>query len=291
MKIRRLIIASCFFILIDICIWFFFHSAFDKSFNGDHAFEYLKYQISLGPRIPGSKAHNEIINWMTSELVDSGWNVETQIFSTKAIVGTNLIARRGVGTPWIIIGAHYDSRQIADHDPEDGNRIFPVPGANDGASGVAVLLEIARVLPEDLDKQVWLVFFDQEDQGGIGNQDWILGSKAFVASLEGIPDYVIIVDMVGDADLKIYYERNSNQDLSKQIWSVASTLGFGDHFIPEERHSILDDHTPFLEKGITAIDIIDFDYPYYHSLADTPDKTSAKSLAMVGRTLIKWLSK
>ncbi len=175
----------------------------------------------------------------------------------------------------------------------------PVPGANDGASGVAVLLEMGRILPEYLHfptpdhtlkaQQIWLVFFDAEDNGQIEGWDWILGSRAFVKSLEGEPYAAIVVDMIGDYDQNIYYEKNSNLYLSKQIWDSAADLGFSQWFIPEEKYGILDDHTPFLEKGIPAVDIIDFDYKYWHTTSDTSDKVSVESLKRVGDTLMHWL--
>jgi Zn-dependent M28 family amino/carboxypeptidase len=165
-----------------------------------------------------------------------------------------------------------------------------VPAANDGASGVAVLLELARTLPEG-EVPVWLVFFDAEDNGRIEGWDWILGSREFVANNPIRPQAVVIVDMIGDADLNIYKEQNSDPALTNAIWAVARDLGYGDRFLPEYKYSILDDHTPFLEAGIPAVDIIDFDYPYYHTLEDTPDKVSPQSLEIVGKTLWTWLSR
>ena len=201
----------------------------------------------------------------------------------------NVIAKRGTGAPWTILGAHYDSRLKADHDPDPANHDQPVPGANDGASGVAVLLEVARVLPEELEGEVWLAFFDVEDQGQLPGWDWILGSRALADSLEGKPDAVIVVDMIGDADLNIYQENNSDPGLTAEIWDIAARLGYADQFIPQTKFSMLDDHTPFLEKGIRAIDIIDFDYPYWHTIGDTADKVSASSLQAVGDTVLHWL--
>jgi Zn-dependent M28 family amino/carboxypeptidase len=154
---------------------------------------------------------------------------------------------------------------------------------------VAVLLELARVLPED-SLSTWLVFFDAEDNGRIEGWDWILGSQAFVDELDFRPEAAIIVDMIGDADQNIYIERNSNPKLVDEIWTVASDLGYEQSFIPEPKYSMLDDHTPFLQAGIPAIDIIDFDYPYWHTTADTLDKVSANSLEAVGRTLQVWIA-
>jgi glutaminyl-peptide cyclotransferase len=133
-----------------------------------------------------------------------------------------------------------------------------------------------------------LVFFDAEDNGRIPGWDWILGSRAFVEALEGKPDAAVIVDMIGDADLEIYLERGSDPELSAEIWDVAAYLGYS-QFIPTPKYHILDDHVPFLEAGIPALNIIDFDYPYWHTIEDTVDKVSAESLEAVGETLRVWL--
>jgi Zn-dependent M28 family amino/carboxypeptidase len=143
-------------------------------------------------------------------------------------------------------------------------------------------------MPENVRRHVWLVFFDAEDNGNIAGWDWILGSKAFVEQLDGKPDAAVIVDMVGDKDLNIYMEQNSDLTLSAEIWSQAAQLGYSQQFIPSPKYRMLDDHTPFLNAGIPAVDIIDFDYPYWHTSADTPDKVSAESLQAVGDTLLAW---
>jgi Zn-dependent M28 family amino/carboxypeptidase len=134
------------------------------------------------------------------------------------------------------------------------------------------------------------VFFDAEDNGRIEGWDWILGSRAFVESLSFKPQAVVIVDMIGDADLNIYLERNSDETLRTEIWDTAASLGFDDVFIAQDKHSMIDDHTPFLQAGIPAVDIIDFDYPYWHTVQDTPDKVSAESLQAVGETLWTWIT-
>ncbi len=258
-------------------------------FNGASAYQDVERQIAFGPRLPGSEAHAQAVDWMRQELENAGWNVELQETTFQNQPVRNVIAKRGIeGQPWVILGAHFDSRIAADHDPTPENQSTPVPGANDGASGVSVLLELARVLPTDLDKQVWLVFFDSEDQGSIPGWDWILGSRAFAVSLTGTPEAVVVIDMIGDANLNIPREMNSSQDLVTEIWNVAAQRGHT-QFLPENGYAMLDDHTPFLEKGLRAIDIIDFDYQYWHTVADTPDKVSADSLYAVGDTLLHWL--
>jgi len=257
-------------------------------FNANRAYLDVKYQLSLGPRIPGTSGHEQILDWMESELEAENWQVERQVLIINGKKVINLIASRGLGE-YILLGAHYDTRILADHDPEPSLKDDPVPGANDGASGVAVLMELARTLPENLPVAIKLVFFDAEDNGGIDDWDWILGSRAFVRELVDKPSAAIIVDMIGDADLEVYYEQNSDITLMEEIWQQAKNLGYENIFIPEYRHSMLDDHTPFLEAGIPAVDLIDFNYPYWHTTSDTLDKVSSESLKAIGDTLTAWL--
>ena len=237
------------------------------------------------------QAHDQEVAWIQSELQKAGWTAEVQQATKMGHPIQNVIGKRGQGKPWIILGAHYDSRLLADQDPDFAKRTQPVPGANDGASGVAVLLELARSLPKDLNKQVWLVFFDAEDNGNIPGWDWLLGSQAFVDSLQGKPDSVVVIDMIGDANLDIYLEQNSDKTVATSIWAEAARLGFSSTFIPLPKYSMLDDHTPFLNAGIPAVDIIDFDYPYWHTTQDTADKVSAQSMQIVGDTLQAWLTR
>jgi glutaminyl-peptide cyclotransferase len=259
-------------------------------FDEQRAFRDIEYQLLLGPRTIGSEAHTKTIEYIRKELKDEGWKVEVQEVNEEVGTIQNVIAKKGKGIPWIILGAHYDSRFFADRDPNPENSRLPVLGANDGASGVAVLLEIGRALPSRLDRQIWLVFFDAEDNGNLAGWDWIMGSRAFVNNLDGKPDAAVIVDMIGDADLNIYMEANSNKNLKEEIWQQAADLGFV-QLIPRVKYPMIDDHTPFLEAGIPAVDIIDFDYPYYHTTYDTLDKVSAASLDAVGETILAWMLK
>jgi glutaminyl-peptide cyclotransferase len=258
------------------------------SFNGQRAYEDMATQVAFGPRVPGLEGHAKIREWMRDELVTAGWQVEVQESEALGHPIKNVVAKRSIEPPQIIIGAHYDSRIVADHDPDPSQQTNYVPGANDGASGVAVLLELARRLPEDA-RSIWLVFFDAEDNGNIEGWDWILGSREFVQNNPVQPRAVIIVDMIGDADLNIYKEHNSDAALTDEIWATARNLGYENKFIPEYKHSMIDDHTPFLQAGMPAMDIIDFDYPYWHTTQDTPDKVSAESLQVVGETLRVWV--
>ena len=258
------------------------------SFDGSQALADVQAQVAFGPRIPESEGHAKAEAWIRAELESTGWTVEVQETERLGHPIHNIIAKRNDDAPQIILGAHYDTRMIADHDPDLTKRTEPVPGANDGASGVAILLEMARTLPKDT-VPVWLVFFDTEDNGRIAGWDWILGSRAFVEEVSIEPRAVVIVDMIGDADLNIYLERNSTVGIRAEIWSTAEKLGYGKQFINQEKYSMEDDHTPFIEAGLPAVDIIDFDYPYWHTTQDTPDKVSAESLQAVGETLWNWI--
>jgi len=258
------------------------------SFDGQRAYADVQTQVGFGSRVPGSEGHAQFQKWLQNELEAAGWQVEMQTSEALGHPIENLVARRGADPPQIVLGAHYDTRMFADNDPDAAQHTKFVPGANDGASGVAILLELARSLPAET-VPVWLVFFDAEDNGRIEGWDWILGSREFVKNNPVRPRAAIIVDMIGDADLNIYKERNSDPALTDEIWAVAQGLGYESKFIPEYRHSMLDDHTPFLEAGIPAVDIIDFDYPYWHTIQDTPDKVSAESLKIVGETLRVWI--
>lgn len=259
------------------------------TFSGERALQDVYYQTALGPRVPGSEAHESIIEWITNKSSEAGWVVDIQETTINNIQIKNVVAKKQDGAPEIIIGAHYDSRLYADKDPDPSKWIEPVPGANDGASGVAVLLELARTLPTDLDANVWLVFFDAEDNGNIPNWDWIQGSQAFVRDLRERPEAVVIIDMIGDKDLNIHFESNSDIGLSNEIWATAESLGYQSIFIPTPKYRILDDHIPFVQAGIPAVDIIDFDYAYWHTTQDTPDKVSAESLQVIGDVLTTWL--
>ena len=263
-----------------------------NQFDSQEAYSFVDYQCSLGARVPNSLAHKEITKWLVENMEQWGWNVEIQVESVMNHDPENVVAKWGTGEQWILFGAHYDSRLYADNDPYPVNQLLPVPGANDGASGVAVLLEIGKIIPKIFDPEkatVWIVYFDLEDNGNIPGYDWILGSRAFVNNLHEYPDKVVIIDMIGDSDLNIYKELNSNPVLIEQIWNIAEEHGYSSYFIKQPKYRILDDHIPFIEKGIQAVDIIDFDYLYWHTVQDTPDKVSGDSLDVVGRTLLYWL--
>lgn len=263
------------------------------TFDGENAFTYLEDQMAFGPRYPGSPGHVAAGDYIVQQLENLGWDVEVQPVLYQGVQGRNVIGRANQGAgPVIILGAHYDTRRIADESDDAEDRDEPVPGAVDGASGVAVLLELARTLDlEETPAEIWLAFFDLEDQGGGGMPDWewIVGSSYMAENLTVTPEAMVLVDMIGDADQQLYYEGHSDPALRQELWRIASELDYEDAFIPEVKYTITDDHVPFTRLGIPAVDIIDFDYPYWHTVEDTADKASPDSLLRPGRTLEVWL--
>ena len=267
---------------------FFFHPS-PGNFSGRRAYAHVTAQMELGPRVTGSAASAAAGNYIADQMKSAGWSVEFQPFVYQGTPVRNVIARTNVGKgPVIILGAHYDSRRRADRDPVHATE--PVPGADDGASGVAVLLELARTLDlQKIPNELWLAFFDAEDNGGLDGGDWIVGSTYMADHLTIQPEAMILVDMVGDADQQFYFDANSDPGLSAQVWATAARLGYDEQFIPVARWTMTDDHIPFARRGIPALDIIDFDYPYWHTTADTADKVSAESLERIGRVLKAFL--
>ncbi len=260
------------------------------SFDGATAMGYLQQQCDFGPRPPGSTNLSSCREYIVSTLGSFGWDVRLQNFTYRGVACANIIAR---GSPdaaniSIVLGAHYDTRPVADQDPDPANRQHPILGANDGASGVAVLLELARVLPVAARQYVELVFFDAEDSGGVNGWEWIVGSTYYVGQLDderraGL-HAMILLDMVGDSSAQFLRERSSTRTLQDNLWSIAAELGYSSTFIDSFGAYVIDDHTPFLDAGMPAVDIIQNNPfpPYWHTLADTPDKCSASSLERVG---------
>jgi Zn-dependent M28 family amino/carboxypeptidase len=241
-------------------------------------------QCGFGPRPPGSANLRLLGDHILAVAEGYGWSTEAQEFVYDEVTLRNLVARKGSG-PVVILGAHYDTRPFADNDPPETQAQY-ILGANDGASGVAVLLELARVLDmARVPYEVQLVFFDAEDSGHLGDWPFSVGAEQYAGALEVEPKYVIVVDMVGDLDQQFYWEGYSDPDLNREIWELAAELGYGEQFVPQVRWQIIDDHLPFVDRGWTAIDVIDFEYAYWHTTQDTADKVSAESLARIGTVL------
>ena len=240
--------------------------------------------------------------WLADSLRASGAHVDVQPFTgTVAGVETpmaNIVARLRPENPHrVLLCAHWDSRPWADKDPVPANRRLPVPAANDGASGVAVLLEMARQLAAAPPKNcgVDIVLFDGEDLGSdSAPQLFSQGARYYAAHPAGgvQPALAILLDMVGDAKLTLPIEGASWRSAPQQIrdiWKIGAATAPA-VWLDQHGYEMTDDHTPLIEAGIPSIDIIDFDYPPWHTLADTPDKCSAASLATVGETLLTYLA-
>ena len=270
------------------------------AFDENSAFGFLEEQCEIGPRYPGSSGHKLLRRYIVDRLREFGANISLQPLEGVLTTGDTLHLVNIIGnynmnaSRRIMLGAHYDTRPFADRDPDSTMRNNPIIGANDGASGVAVLLEIARLLgktepPVGID----LVFFDGEDYGREGvPQDFILGSSYFARHLKGYrPSAVIVVDMVGERGVEIKVEGFSDAAsaaLVDEVYSTAERLG-AESFTSDMGPALVDDHLPFIQAGIPSIVLIDFEYPHWHTLEDTPDKCTPESLGQVGRVLVEYI--
>jgi glutaminyl-peptide cyclotransferase len=264
-------------------------------FNSQRAFEILEKQCEFGPRQVGSKAHEQACDYLYSQLKPLADSVVLQKFKHefrgKTYELTNIIAEFGKDGehPGILLCAHWDTRPYADQELEEEKRKIPILGANDGASGVAVLIELAYMFNRQPPKvPVTIVLFDGEDFGPT-SEHMFLGSKYFASTVRRNSfKYGILLDMIGDKELNIYRERFSEDSASwvnDKIWATAKKLGYGRVFRDQVKYKIGDDHLPLIEAGIPCVDVIDFDYAYWHTLKDTVDKCSPESLKTVGEVI------
>ncbi len=271
-----------------------------REFDGAAALRYVETQLGFGPRIPGSEGHRRMAAWLDSLLRTRADSVEVQRWTHRTREGASLplvnyLARFNPAAPTrLLFLAHWDTRPRADA-PGSRDSTLPVPGANDGASGVAVLLGMADALKKaPPGVGVDLLFVDGEDYGSFDegkDQDVLLGSRYYAAHQPSgpLPRYAVLFDMVGDKDLKIQREGSSvtgAPDVVEAVWDLALRLGYDNAFVDEDGLPITDDHTPLQQAGFRAIDLIDFDYGpgnrWHHSPDDTLDKVSAASLQIVG---------
>jgi glutaminyl-peptide cyclotransferase len=266
-----------------------------REFNGPAAFKYIEQQVAFGPRVPGTRAHEEMAAWLDSMLhqradtvVVQRWNHVT--VDKKTLPLRNFIARfKPEATQRILYLAHWDSRPVSDS-PLSKDSSHAVMGANDGGSGVALLLGVADVLkraPPTIG--VDLLFDDGEDYGDFTKApaDVLIGARYYAAhQLPGPgPLYAVLFDLVADKDLQIYQEGNSlvgAPEVVELVWNTAKDLNYSGYFIDSPRHTLIDDHLELQKAGIRAIDVVDFDYPAWHTQYDTIDKVSAASLQIVG---------
>ena len=273
------------------------------SFSGKRSYDQLVAQTNFGPRNPGSTGHQRCLGYLQAEMKKYADAVNLQNFTANGYGGTvlnltNVISSFNTSaTTRLLLVAHWDTRPMADHDPDPKKRALPILGANDGASGVAVLLEIARVLKATPPRVgVDILFVDGEDYGKERDHDkYFLGAKYFAKHLPTgyAPHFAILVDMVGDKQLDIMkepYSLENASDVVDLVWSKARDLGMT-QFSDAVQNPVLDDHIPLNEAGIRTIDLIDFQYPdasnrYWHTMEDTPDKCSPESLEAVGTVLL-----
>ena len=303
-------------------------SAPKTAFNGEAAMGYIKTQLDFGPRVPGTAAHRKTGDWIIAEMKKRTDSVIVQSWTHVTAKGDtlplrNIMARfNPSATQRVLYLTHWDTRPTADEDLNFGNKQRPFPGANDGASGVALLIGLGDVFKQTPPSVgVDLLFVDGEDWGDFGlysdsaaNPDVLIGSTYFATHLP-IPGYKplygVLWDMIGDADLQIFQEEYSVSaapEVVARVWNTATDLGYGKHFIRQVWGPITDDHVPLIRKlGFRVIDVIDIqygnvgsnpgpgDYPepsanYHHTQLDTIDKVSAKSLQIAGDvavTLVK----
>lgn len=267
------------------------------SFNGASAYDYAKTQVDFGPRVPGTLAAKKAGDWIISQMRARADTVVVQSFTYTTADGKklplrNILARfRPDLKERILYLTHWDSRPVSESAATDAEKKMPVPGANDGASGVGMFIALGDVLKKTKPNVgVDLLFTDGEDYGQFGppEVDVLIGAKYFATHLPS-PDYKplfgVLWDMIGDKDLRIPYEMISFQqapEVVSRVWQTAADLGYGAIFVQESGGEVIDDHVPLLNAGLRVIDVIDLTYPPHHTPQDTMDKISAKSLKIVG---------
>lgn len=266
------------------------------AFNGETALGYVRTQLAFGPRIPGTEGHVKTGDWITQMMRERADTVIEQRWTHTTASGDSLPMRnvfarfRPDAAERILYVTHWDTRPVSDLADAD-RRSMPVPGANDGASGVALLIalgDLLRQAPPSVG--VDFLFTDGEDYGSFGppEVDVLIGSKYFAENLPSPgyrPLFGILWDMIGDRDLQIGKEGHSIDkapDVVERVWRTAADLGYSQYFNPGSWGPITDDHLPLLEKGIPIIDVIDIAYSAHHTPDDTIDKVSAESLKIIG---------
>jgi len=266
-----------------------------SEFSGPTAFTYIEKQMSFGPRIPNKPGHEQTGDWLLAELRARADTVIVQEIRHVTRKGETLRLRnffarfRPQASERLLFLAHWDTRPMADRSQNLGQQRLPVPGANDGASGVAVLLGVADALKARPPANgVDLLFVDGEDYGDFADSnDVLIGSRWFAAHQPAgyQPLFAVLFDMVGDKDLQIFQEGQSMAvapEVVQRVWRVAAERGHERQFVPSVGQTLIDDHVSLQKAGIHAIDVVDFDYPYWHTTEDTIDKVSAVSLQIVG---------
>ena len=287
-----------------------------QHFDSDSAYHYVKTQVAMGPRVAGTDGARQCSDYIVSELKRHGAaNVSVQEGNVEAWNGDNLALRNVMGSfnpeakDRVLLVAHYDTRPWADSDETEENRSQPIPGANDGASGVGVLLEIARLLGQQAAPVgVDLLFVDGEDYGkssGFSQHEnsWCLGTQYWVDHMpyrpNELPRYGILLDMVGGTDAKFHREFLSDREapeLVSEVWAMAEKSGYGDRFINKPGGAVVDDHLFLCRAGIPTVDIIESKNdetksfpPTWHTMSDDMRNIDRSSLKAVGQTVTNML--
>lgn len=281
----------------------------DESFDGARALNSIERQVDFGARTPGTQSSLAMSDWLVQQLIGLGWDVVVQEFAVNELItGRNIVAMRSPQSPPAgvsMLATHYDSRLAADADPDEGSRALPAPGANHGASGAAVLLELARTLDVDVSgNTICLAFLDAEANDGIAGWPPFAGSRQLAGSLSrdvlrcASPRVVVAIDQVGAPDARFYPDADATPWVNTALWQTAAEAGFGAWFVVETdpdsesaagAEPLVASHSAFVEAGYAGAVVIDRAAPFVRTLADTPASLSAETLGAVGRTLELWL--
>ena len=311
------LLAACSLALLAACDRF--DSGPKTPFDGARALTYVEAQLAFGPRVPGTQGHQRAGDWIVAQMRERADTVIEQRWMHATVAGDslpmrNILARyRPDAAQRVLYVAHWDTRPRADSDRNLGNQRMPIPGANDGASGVALLIAVGdqlKALPPGIG--VDLLFVDGEDYGDFGDpelRDVLIGARHFAANLPSAgyqPVFGIVWDMIGDANLELLQEGYSLQaapEVVARVWDTEAELGYGKYFVKQQMPAITDDHLPLINAGLRVIDVIDICFAapqrgcppdaasansnYHHTMQDTIDKVSAASLQIVGDVALK----
>jgi hypothetical protein len=268
------------------------------AFDGETALDLVHRQVDFGPRVPGTEGHAAQLRWMLARLDSLAPVVVADTFSHVTTSGADTLSLVNVMARFqpeagrrLLLLTHWDTRPTADAEADSTLRDRPIPGANDGGSGTAVLLVLAGLLADSPPPLgVDLLFVDGEDYGP-GVEDMLLGARRYAETApdDDRPLYGVLLDMVGDADGRFPVEGISAQaagPVVQKVWRAAERLGYRDRFPTAVGQDLTDDHVPLIQAGIRTANVIDFTYGpgngYWHTSRDTPDKLSAATLGMVG---------
>jgi glutaminyl-peptide cyclotransferase len=277
--------------------------------SGTEILKLVEEQVKLGPRVPGTAAHDALAGSLETQLRTHGADVVVQEFPVDfrgAVLGCRNVvgifrADGPVRAPPLLLGTHYDTRIRADREADASRRESPIPGANDGGSGTAVFLHmLPRLAGQALSRDVAVAFLDAEDLGNIDGKEFALGAEWLAAHpVPGfVPSEVVVLDMVGGKDMVLDIDAHIlNHQPSRQLTSEVFRLGMAEGWKPflwdkkDRLKYVISDHTPFARQGTPACILIDIDYPQWHTQSDLPNAMSAESLGIIEEALWLFLSR